>query len=255
MNCAYHNQNAAVVNCNGCGRSLCSGCDHRIKGFPFCQDCIVSGIQLLRDTQSNASARPITRKPSAFIATVLSLVCPGLGAAYNAQTTKALIHFAVFAGLFQMAFLTSGMPIFVFGFLGMWLFAALDAFRTARQIRSGVNVDGSEDILVKRFSNNPRVWGIVLTVLGLSFFLQAFLDFRALMRGILPILLIGLGLYLIRGYFMKPKGTLVNMVDFDSQTGQPMFISASSEPSYKYGEYRADNEYPTQVRPKNWKNR
>jgi hypothetical protein len=255
MNCAYHNQNAAVVNCNGCGRSLCSGCDHRIKGFPFCQDCIVSGIQLLRDSQSNSSASAVTRKPSALIATVLSLVCPGLGAAYNAQTTKALIHFAVFAGLFQMAFLTSGMPIFVFGFIGMWLFAALDAFRTARQIRLGINVDGSEDILVKRFSNNPRVWGIVLTFLGLSFFLQSFLDFRALMRGVLPILLIGLGLYLIRGYFMKPKETLVNMVDFDSRTGQPMFISASNDASYKYDNYRADNEYPTQVRPKNWKNR
>jgi hypothetical protein len=137
----------------------------------------------------------------------------------------------------------------------MWLFAAVDAFRTARQIRSGVNVDGSEDILVQRFSNNPRAWGIVLTVLGLSFFLQSVLNLRFLMRGVLPILLIGLGLYLIRGYFMKSKGTLVNTVDFDSQTGQPMFINALNEPNFSSSDYRSDNEYPTQVRPKNWKNR
>lgn len=209
----------------------------------------------MRDEQSNSSARSLGRKPSAFIATVLSLVCPGLGAAYNSQTTKALIHFAVFAGLLQMAFLTSGMPLFVFGFMGMWLFAAVDAFRTARQIRSGVSMDGSEDILVQRFANNPRAWGIVLTILGLSFFLQSVIDLRLLMRGFLPILLIGLGLYLIRGYFMKPKGTLVNTVDFDSRTGQPMFISALEEPGFDSGSYRSDNEYPTQVRPKNWKNR
>lgn len=255
MNCAYHNQNVSVVNCNGCGRSLCTGCDHRIKGFPFCQDCIVSGIQLLRNQQGHRSSQKVKRNSSAFIATLLSLICPGLGAAYNAQTTKALIHFAVFAGLFQMAFLTSGMPLFVLGFLGMWLFAALDAFRTARLIRSGADVDGSEDILVKRFSNNPKAWGIVLTLLGLSFFLQASFNFRFLMRGVLPILLIGLGLYLIRGYFMKPRRNEVNLVDFDSRTGQPMFVNALDQPNFRSENFDSEHEYPTQIRSKGWKNR
>ncbi len=253
MNCAYHNQNVATVNCNGCGRSLCSACDHRIKGFPFCQDCIVSGIQLLREHQSNSSAPNVKRKTSPFIATVLSLICPGLGAAYNAQTTKALIHFAVFAGLLQMAFLTSGMPLFVLGFLGMWLFAALDAFRTARLIRSGVNVDGAEDILVQRFSNNPKAWGIVLTILGLSFFLKDFLGF--LVKGLLPILLIGLGIYLLRDYFTKSKDKAVNTVDFDSHTGQPIFVSALSEPNFELSNFDSENEFPTQIRKKSWKNR
>jgi uncharacterized membrane protein len=255
MNCAYHNQNVAAVNCNGCGRSLCSACDHRIKGFPFCQDCIVSGIQLLREHQSNSSAPNVKRRTSPFIATVLSLICPGLGAAYNAQTTKALIHFAVFAGLLQMAFLTSGMPLFVLGFLGMWLFAALDAFRTARLIRSGVDVDGAEDILVQRFSNNPKAWGIVLTILGLSFFLQAILDFKFLMRGILPILLIGFGVYLLRDYFTKSKENPVNTVDFDSRTGQPLFVSALNEPNFQSNNFDSENEFTTQIRKKSWKNR
>ncbi len=253
MNCAYHNQNTAVVNCNGCGRSLCSACDHRIKGFPFCQDCIVSGIQLLREHQSNSSAPNVKRKTSPFIATVLSLICPGLGAAYNAQTTKALIHFAVFAGLLQMASLTGGMPLFVLGFLGMWLFAALDAFRTARLIRSGANVDGAEDILVQKLSNNPKAWGVVLTILGLSFFLQPFFNF--LMKFILPISLIGLGIYLLRNYFIKPKETQANYVDFDTPTGQPVFVSALSEPNFHAENFDPENEFPTQVRSKSWKNR
>ncbi|MCW5959768.1 MAG: hypothetical protein KIS76_06360 [Pyrinomonadaceae bacterium] len=255
MNCSYHNHNAAVVNCNGCGRSLCSGCDHRIKGFPFCQDCIVAGIQMLRDDRSRPASAGAKRRTSPFIATVLSLFCPGLGAAYNAQTTKALIHFAVFAGLLQMAFLTSGMPLFVLGFIGMWLFSAVDAFRTARLIRSGVNVDGAEDILVRRFSNNPKAWGVVLTLLGISFFLQAFLDFRFLMRGILPILLIGLGLYLIRDFFMRPGKSLANSVDFDSRTGQPLFINGLGEEDFRSSSFDADSDYETQIRVKNWKSR
>src|SRR5688572_21417510 len=164
MNCAYHIHNTAVVNCNGCGKPLCAACDHRIKGFPFCQDCIVSGIELLRNQNQSAYAPFIRRRTSPLIATILSFVCPGLGAAYNGQTSKALIYFAVFAGLFQMAVLTKGMALFVLGFLGMWIFAAVDAWRTAQAIRSGVTPNDAEDILVQRFSGNPKAWGIVLTV-------------------------------------------------------------------------------------------
>ncbi len=119
MNCAFHAQNAATVNCNGCGKPLCSACDHRIKGFPFCQDCIVSGVELLRNQNQSSYVSVVKRQTSPFIATFLSLVCPGLGAAYNGQTSKAMVYFAVFVGLFQMAILTGGMSVFVLGFLGM----------------------------------------------------------------------------------------------------------------------------------------
>ena len=254
MICNYHNQNVAVVNCNGCGKPLCSACDHRIKGFPFCQDCIVSGVELLREHQSSSGrGTPSKRKPSPVVAVLLSAICPGLGAAYNGQTSKALIYFAVFAGLFQMAVLTGGMPLFVLGFFGMWLFAAIDSFRIARLIRSGVNVDGSEDILVQRLSGNPRAWGIILTVLGLSFFLQAFLDFGYLMRGLLPILLIGLGIYLLRDYFTKSKESGSSRAEFAEQSGQPMFISASADTHFSADNFDAHGEYPTEVRSKRWK--
>ncbi len=102
MNCAYHSHKVAVVGCNGCGKPLCPACDHRVKGFPFCQDCIVQGVDLLRQ-QNQSSYIPLLKKQtSPPIATVLSLICPGLGAAYNGQTVKAIVYFAVFVGLFQM---------------------------------------------------------------------------------------------------------------------------------------------------------
>ena len=254
MNCAYHTQNTAVVNCNGCGKPLCSACDHRIKGFPFCQDCIVLGVELLRQRQNTGNTRHPKKQSSPFVAAVLSLLCPGLGAAYNGQTSKALIHFAVFVGLFQMAILTGGMAIFVLGFFGMWLFAALDALRTARLLRSGANPDVAEDAFIQTFSSNPKLWGIVLTALGLSFFLQMFFNFRYLMRGILPVLLIGLGIYLLRDYVFKKENKNESKPDFTDRINDSGVVSRLSDTSFRTGEYDAVDEMPTQIRKKNWKN-
>jgi hypothetical protein len=205
MNCAYHSYSAAVVSCNGCGRPLCPACDHRIKGFPYCQDCIVQGVDLLRQQSRSDHVPFVKKRTSPLIATLLSMICPGLGAAYNGQTVKALVYFAVFVGLFQMAVLTGGTPLFVLGFIGMWFFSALDSWRTAQLIRSGLTPDVADDILVQRFSGNPKLWGIVLTVLGTAFLLQRVFNLGFLMRGILPIMLIGLGIYVLRGYIFKPK--------------------------------------------------
>lgn len=250
MNCAYHIHNAAVVNCNGCGKSLCAACDHRIKGFPFCQDCIVSGIELLRQHNKSSYAPFIKKQTSPLIATVLSFICPGLGAAYNGQTAKALIYFAVFVGLFQMAVLT-GMAIFVLGFMGMWVFAMVDAWRTANMIRSGITPDDAQDILVQRFSGNPKAWGIVLTVLGVSFFLQIAFGLKSLTKFVLPALLIGLGVYVLREYIFKKKDSAPDWTNYTAQPETPSFVSALSETNYRANE----TDYETKTRVRNWKNR
>jgi hypothetical protein len=254
MNCAYHGQNAAVVNCNGCGKPLCPACDHRIKGFPFCQDCIVSGVELLRNYNQSSYAPIIKRQTSPFIATVLSLICPGLGAAYNGQTSKALIYFAVFVGFFQMAILTGGMPLFVFGFLGMWLYAALDSWRTAQLLRSGVTPNGAEDIVVQRFAGNPKLWGIVLTFLGASFFLQTFFNLRLLIRGILPVLLVGLGIYLLRDYVFKKKSKR-KWTDFASDTNASAYSVTLEDVSFRSENFDTQSDFITRTRAKTWKNR
>ena len=252
MNCGYHTQNVAVVNCNGCGRPLCPACDHRIKGFPFCQDCIVLGVDMLRQ-QSNSSYAPYVKKrTSPILATLLSFICPGLGAAYNGQTMKALVHFAVFVGLFQMAVLTGGTLIFVLGFMGMWLFAALDAWRTAQMIRSGVTPDIAEDILVKRFSGNPKMWGIVLAVLGVTFLLQSVLNLRFLMRGLLPIMLIGLGIYLLRGYIFKPKQESTWTPDFHRR---PSAEFSLGETTYVRQNYDSEATFTDRAQSGGWRDR
>jgi hypothetical protein len=217
MNCAYHNYNAAVVSCNSCGRPLCPACDHRIKGFPYCQDCIVMGVDLLRQQSRTDNTSFVRRRTSPWLALVLSMLCPGLGAAYNGQTTKALVYFATFAGLFQMAVITAT-PLFVFGFIGMWFFANLDAWRTAQMIRSGLTPNVADDILVRRFSGNPRLWGAVMMVLGVAFLFQRVFNTDFLMRGLVPLMLIGLGVYVLRGYVFKANSP---------STGSPTSSSAN----------------------------
>ena len=255
MICAYHGQNVAVVNCNGCGKPLCPTCDHRIKGFPYCQDCIVSGVELLRNYNQSSYIPIVKRQTSPIVATLLSFVCPGLGAAYNGQTSKALVYFAVFVGLFQMAVLTGGMPLFVLGFMGMWLFAALDAWRTARLLQSGVTPNGAEDFIVQRFSDNPKLWGVVLTVLGITFVFQTFFNFRFLMKFILPVLLIGLGIYFLRDYVFKLKETKQKSADYGNRTDAPPFVSAVGNNSFQNNNFDSNDDFVTQTRFKRWKNK
>jgi predicted lipid-binding transport protein (Tim44 family) len=201
--------------------------------------------------RGNSSYVPFVKKQSSpLFAAALSFVCPGLGAAYNGQTSKALVYFAVFVGLFQMAIL-SGMAIFVLGFLGMWLFAAVDSWRTAQLIRAGITPDAAEDLIVKRFSGNPKMWGIVLAVLGGMFFLQAFFPVRHLLKSILPVLLIGLGIYLLRDFIFKSKIKAENRQDVSNQAANPAYASSLGETSFRTGEFEA--EYKSQLR--NLKNR
>src|SRR6201988_2457691 len=160
MNCNYHPKSPAMVQCSSCARPLCQACDHRIRGFAFCQDCIVAGVDALRFRQSQPTGQQvIRRKTSPFIATFLSLFVPGLGAAYNGQTSKAIVHFAIFASFFQMAVVTDGdILFFVFGVIGTWLYAGVDAFRTAQLIRAGLSLDRSDDFITQRLYSNPLAW-------------------------------------------------------------------------------------------------
>jgi TM2 domain-containing membrane protein YozV len=205
------------------------------------------GIDLLRQQSRTDHVPYVKKRTSPVIATFLSFICPGLGAAYNGQTVKALVYFAVFAGLFQMAVLTSGAPLFVLGFIGMWFFAAVDSWRTASMIRSGLTPDVADDILVKRFSGNPRLWGIVLLCLGGAFVLQRVFNLGFLMRGLVPLMLIGLGIYILRGYIFKPKD------ETRWANTSPSTSFALTHPRYSNTSYQQSSEFSDRTRSGAWR--
>jgi preprotein translocase subunit SecG len=202
MNCVYHMLNRAVVQCSRCSRGLCPACDHRIRGFPYCQDCIVTGVAMLQQQQARANATPpnVRRKTSPFVALLLSFIVPGLGAAYNGQTSKALVHFTIFASFFQMATVTDGTAFFVIGIIFTWLYAAVDACRTAQLIKAGLAPDAEQDAIARRLYGNPLAWAVLLIVLGTVFLLHTVFGVQLPVRQFLPAVLVLLGAYMLYDY-------------------------------------------------------
>jgi hypothetical protein len=232
--------NPAGVRCSACSRPLCQACDHRIRGFPFCQDCIVAGVELLQ-RQSRSSDSPIIRRQtSPLAATLLSLVVPGLGAAYNGQTSKAIVHFAVFASFFQMATATGGTPFFVWCTLCTLLFATVDAYRTAQLIRAGLAPDAEGDAITRRLYGNPLAWGLVLIVLGTVFLLNTLFNIMLPLREMLPIALVLLGAYILIDYLRRRQKR--ETPGFDLHRPPPSVISALPK-----GEKFYSTELTTQV--------
>jgi len=226
MYCTYHLKNPAVVQCNQCARPLCPACDHRIRGFPFCQDCIVAGVELLRHHSQSTASQVIRRKSSPFVASLLSFV-PGLGAAYNGQTAKAIVHFAIFASFFQMAVITQGMHFFILGVLGTWLFAAVDACRTAQLMRAGLSPETEEDVIARRLYGNPFAWGVTLIVIGTIFLLHTLLGVELPIRELLPVALVALGAYMLFDYIRRSRFS-DRVVRFDSRKPPPSVVATGT---------------------------
>ena len=103
--------------------------------------------------------------------------------------------------------------------------------------------DVAEDILVKRFAGNPKLWGIVLVVLGAAFLLQRAFHIGAVLRVVLPVLLIGFGIYILRGYIFKDKAPVAN--------GQTSFALAT--PEIREVNYSLEQDFETRSRFGNWR--
>ena len=190
---------------------------------------------MLRSQQSRTSdAHVIRRKTSPFIATFLSFFVPGLGAAYNGQTSKAIVHFAIFASFFQMAVVTDGVTFFVLGVVGTWLFAAVDACRTAQLMRAGLAPDAEEDAITRQLYGNPIAWGVTLLGLGLIFLAHTLLGVQFPVRRTLPVALVILGAYMLFDYLRRRKRR-EELRGFDFNKPPPSVVSAWPAESARFG--------------------
>jgi hypothetical protein len=241
MNCSYHGANTAVVECSRCARPLCAACDHRIRGFPYCQDCIVAGVEMLQ-TRAPLLVAPqqLRRRTSPWIALLLSFVMPGLGAAYNGQTTKALVHFAMFASCMQLAAVTNARAFFALAALAVSLFAAVDAFRTAQLIRAGLAPDAEMDSITRRLYGHPVAWAVLLVALGTLFLLNTMFGVQLPVRQMLPAALILLGAYMLFDY-LRRGGRRGRESVFDSLPTMPPFGGSAplDMTSFRTGELAA----------------
>jgi hypothetical protein len=201
---------------------------------------------MLKYQQSRtADAHVIRRQTSPFVATLLSFFVPGLGAAYNGQTSKAIVHFAIFASFFQMAVVTDGVTFFILGVAGTWLFAAVDACRTAQLMRAGLAPDAEEDAITRQLYGNPVAWGITLVALGSIFLAHTLLGVQFPVRRTLPVALVVLGAYMLFDY-LKRRRRREELRGFDSNNPPPSVVASWPAGSGKFG----TGDFPTHVSPR-----
>ena len=131
MDCVNHSGVSATNFCQSCGKALCSSCArHAAGGQILCEPCTAAWQSF---QQPFVAPPPAPGVPNPGAAAVLGLI-PGVGAMYNGQFFKALIHVVIFAILISI---TGHYGIFGI-FIGAWvLYQSFEAFHTAKARRDG----------------------------------------------------------------------------------------------------------------------
>ena len=129
MKCAVHTEVDAIGFCRNCGKPLCTQCQREVKGALYCEDCVA--MALAGNPAGISGAKPDVN-PGA--AAALGLI-PGLGAVYNGEYTKAIIHVAIWAGLFAIGTTGALGDLTALAWIAFALFPiymSVDAYRVAK---------------------------------------------------------------------------------------------------------------------------
>jgi TM2 domain-containing membrane protein YozV len=193
MNCYKHPDVAAVAFCRTCGKPLCQACQRPVEGTIVCEDHAPQ--QIVPPTpRAQTDVSP-------GLAFVLGLI-PGVGAIYNGQYAKGIVHVVIFGLLISI---TSSGSISgyeaLFGLLiAIWYFyMPFEAYHTARKRQLGEPVDEFSSVLPLRGPRAGFPMGpVVLIALGVIFLLNTMgiLRFEEIVRW-WPVALIVLGAYML----------------------------------------------------------
>jgi hypothetical protein len=242
MNCANHSDAPAVAYCRDCGKPLCEACRRQSDGTVYCEEHSPVTVHASAAAQTAAFASPaeasdspytagsppytppppyttpdspytspqppIYRQPagngpSPGLAFMLGFI-PGVGAIYNAQYVKGLIHVIILGVLIAIVSNdeVNGNMQPLFGMMiAVWVFyMAFEAYHTAKKRQAGEPVDEFSSIVPRRGQQHTRfpLAPTVLIAVGLIFLLHN-LDIIHIsqMLRYWPIALIGLGAYML----------------------------------------------------------
>jgi TM2 domain-containing membrane protein YozV len=206
MNCAIHPEVTGTAFCRTCGKSLCEECKRDVRGVIYCEECIAARLS----GTAPGVAAPGAGNP--VLAALLGLI-PGVGAMYNGQFAKGIVHVVIFAVLVGLT--DSGQNEELWGLLLSFFifYQVFDAYRTAKARLLGQPAPddplglsrglwGSGDA-AGSFSNVPT-GAVVLIGLGVLFLLSNAGVFHWHWIGKLwPLILIAVG---IRMYMRRQSG-------------------------------------------------
>ena len=129
MDCVNHSGVNATAYCQSCGKALCEACVRKGSGGQiFCEPCWRSW----QNSQRQYVPPPLGG-PSPGLAALLGAI-PGVGAMYNGQFIKGMVHVVIFAVLVSAAHVYDVFGIFV----AAWIFYQMfEAYHTAKARRDG----------------------------------------------------------------------------------------------------------------------
>jgi len=185
--------------CRNCGKALTD----EEKAAPetiYCAVCLPAAAQAPPRYTPAATAAPSDSGVSPGLAFLLGLI-PGVGAIYNGQYVKGLIHVFVFGLLLSLASMSDRggqdlSPLLVMITMAWVPYMAFEAYHTARKRQLGLHVDEFSSVLTIRHGN--LAGPAALIGLGVLFLLNNLdlLRISQLLR-YWPVGLIGLGLYML----------------------------------------------------------
>lgn len=147
---------------------------------------------------------PQTERPSGYEGSYQShspnraaffALIPGLGAVYNREYMKAVLHFAIFAGLFE---LSSEVTVFALAVIAFYVFQMMDAYRFATVVAEREKARSEDRFTTGESEMNLPLWGGALVLMGVVLLLDTLGAIRlSSIATYWPIAFIALGLYLI----------------------------------------------------------
>ena len=222
MKCAVHPEVDATGFCRNCGKALCGVCARPVREVLYCEDCLASGMGMPapapQPPASNPYSQPgyippaipvppppaIRSSNSGAVAFMLGLF-PGLGAVYNAEYNKALLHLVIFTalilGLVEAAnaddFSAGVIVVLALLLAGFVFYMAFDAMRVSQAKSAGEPLNDP----LNDFSKNLPLGPIILIGIGALLLLSNFrvFEFFHLSLGRLwPLILIAAGVVMFR---------------------------------------------------------
>jgi hypothetical protein len=193
MNCATHQDTAAVAFCRTCGKPLCGNCTRDVRGVVYCEPCLAARLegspapppttyQAVMDQGLGMKVAPLPpgRGPNPAVAGILAGFFPfGVGAVYCSQYAKGLAHLLVFALLIFGADHAGNYDwVFGIGIAFFYVYQIIDAVRTARALQEGLPAPdplglGQTFSMGEKFdSGKVPVGAVVLIGLGVLFLLH-----------------------------------------------------------------------------------
>lgn len=199
-------ESKALGYCRVCGKALHEMDARTVQGILYCQDHLPAGTPpppprsgTVPPPSSPYAAPAPGASTSPGLAFALGLI-PGVGAIYNSQYAKGLIHVIIFGLLITIIEQGAGgfEPLFALLLSAFVFYMAFEAYHTARRRQLGEPVDEFSSLIPLKGQAGSKAGPIVLIVGGVAFLLLTLdvIEIYVLVK-YWPVLLIALGAYML----------------------------------------------------------